>query len=99
MSYSSGGYGYGGSFLTTKNKPKKATIALFQALQSGPLRKGVLNEVMATVNGHDNPKSYCDSTIAWHTDSGRFLRVREGRYSIFSLTQKGIKYAQERGIF
>lgn len=85
----------------TKNKPKKSTIALFQALQHGSLRKYILNEIMATVNGRTlaNSNGYCTSTISWHITNKRIHRSHYKGKTFLMLTDKGFDYANARGIF
>ena len=96
--YSTGGYTETKYAKVSKNKPRETSTVLFQALAHGPKHKKVLNSLMAEVNGNPRSRGYCDSTIAWHTTNGRLLRTKIGKYSVFSLTTKGRKYAKERGI-
>lgn len=97
--YPSGGFTYPKSSKTSHNPVPRSTRILFEVLRTGPKHKKILANVMADVNDHSHRKSYNDSTIAWHTTNGRFLRTRIGKYSVFTLTPKGFAYAKERGIF
>lgn len=83
----------------SSNKPSKAVKALFQALQGGPLRRFILNEVMATVNSHGNSHGYCDSTIGWHFQNNRIAKKEVGKHIVYYITDKGFDYAKKRKLF
>lgn len=102
--YSSGGFSHQlwDDVKITKNKPSKTAQAIFQALESGPMRRKDLVEILKVVN--ERPQSisdgYMSSTIAWHTNTGRLRRIisKNSNKVFFSLTNEGISYAKERGI-
>ena len=81
------------------NKPKKTGKALFQALQGGPLRRYILNEVMATVNNKSYSHGYCDSTLGWHYQNDRIAKREVGRHIVYYITEKGLDYAKKRNLF
>jgi hypothetical protein len=84
---------------TTKNKPSKTTIAIFQALQHNSLIKKEIVEIICSVNEVNYYSGRNASTIAWHTNTGRLNRVHKNGRSTFSITPLGIAYAKERNIF
>jgi hypothetical protein len=89
---------------TTKVKPVKSTIALYQSLEGGMLRRKDIVEVLFTV-AQDKPcpprsiQGYMTALISYHFHTGRLAKTQANHKVFYSLTEKGREYAKERGIF
>jgi hypothetical protein len=88
----------------TTRKPVKATTALYQMLQHGPvIRKGI--EEVLFLLAQDSPcpptclRGYKSSMLSYHLITKRLKKEKKGRYTFYSLTPRGFEYAKERGIF
>lgn len=89
---------------TTKVKPVKSVCVLFKSLKGGKIQRTFLEGILfAIAQSKDNPPrckdGYLSSMIGYHRACGRLKRSREDRNVFYSLTEKGKKYATERGIF
>jgi hypothetical protein len=89
----------------TTRKPVKSTIALFQSLRKGSLCRKDIEQILWVVNGgtlegaKNHSKGYLTCMLGYNLLTGRFNKVRKGRYVYYSLTQKGIEYAKTRELF
>lgn len=95
----------------TTRAPALTTIALFQSLQGGRLRRCQLEDILFTVGVHQakmrgsrfglptSKRGYMTHLFEYHLNCGRLHRVKDGSKVYYSLSTKGYEYANVRGLF